>query len=72
LKITSSEIKALGCIDDVVPEPGEGAQDDPAAAATLLDEALTVHFDAIKSIPIDELIAARQAKFRNIGQFYTV
>jgi len=71
LKITSSEVKALGCIDDVVPEPGDGAQTDPAAAAELLDRALVFHYGAIKSVPIDELIAARQAKFRNMGQFYT-
>jgi acetyl-CoA carboxylase carboxyl transferase subunit alpha len=71
LKITSAEIKALGCIDDVVPEPGEGAQADLAAAANLLNEALMFHFNQIKSVPIAELVTARQAKFRNIGQFYT-
>ncbi len=71
LKITSAEIKALGCIDDVVPEPGAGAQSDPAAAAELLDEALVRHFNEIKLAPIDALVAARQAKFRNVGQFYT-
>jgi hypothetical protein len=25
----------------------------------------------LKALPIDELVAARQAKFRNIAQFYT-
>jgi acetyl-CoA carboxylase carboxyl transferase subunit alpha len=71
LKITSSEIKALGCIDDVVMEPGEGAQTDLAAAAALLDAALTLHFNEIKAMPIEALVAARQAKFRKMGQFYT-
>jgi acetyl-CoA carboxylase carboxyl transferase subunit alpha len=71
LKITSAEIKALGCIDDVIPEPGEGAQSDLDAAIALLDEALVRHFNEIKSVPIDTLIAARRAKFRNVGQFYT-
>jgi acetyl-CoA carboxylase carboxyl transferase subunit alpha len=71
LRITSAEIKALGCIDDIVAEPGDGAQTDIEAACELLDSALVRHFDAIKSVPIDELLAARQAKFRNIGQFYT-
>jgi acetyl-CoA carboxylase carboxyl transferase subunit alpha len=72
LKITSAEIKALGCIDDIVREPGDGAQGDPVAAAELLDQALVGHFGAIKSVPINELVAARQAKFRNMAQFYTV
>ena len=71
LKITSAEIKALGCIDDVVAEPGNGAQTDLVAAAELLDEALVRHFNEIKSTPIAELVAARQTKFRTIGQFYT-
>jgi acetyl-CoA carboxylase carboxyl transferase subunit alpha len=71
LKITSAEIKALGCIDDVIAEPGDGAQTNIDAACELLDSALTQHFNAIKSVPINELLAARQAKFRNIGQFYT-
>jgi len=72
LKITSSEIKALGCIDDVVAEPAGGAQADPAGAAVLLDEALIRHYIELKPVPIDELLAVRQAKFRNLGQFYTV
>ncbi len=71
LKITSAEIKALGCIDDVVPEPQEGAQTDLPAAAELLDEALVRYFNEIKSIHIDALVEARQAKFRSMGQFYT-
>ena len=71
LKITSAEIKALGCIDAIVPEPGIGAQTDPAAAAELLDRALELHFEAIQSTPIDVLLASRRAKFRNIGQFFT-
>src|SRR5271163_3776590 len=72
LKITSADVKSLGCVDDIVSEPGDGAQTDLTAACELLDGALTRHFDDIKSVPIDELVAARQAKFRNMGQFYTV
>jgi acetyl-CoA carboxylase carboxyl transferase subunit alpha len=71
LKVTSAEIKALGCIDDVVAEPEGGAQSDMDAAAALLDTALAGHFDAIQATPIGELVAARQARFRNMGQFYT-
>lgn len=71
LKITSNEIKALGCIDDVVPEPATGAQADPSAAAAFLDDALLLHYSELKSTPISELVERRQNKFRNIGQFYT-
>jgi acetyl-CoA carboxylase carboxyl transferase subunit alpha len=72
LKMTSPDIKALGCIDDVIPEPPGGAQNDMDAATALLDAALVRHFDSIKSTPIDELIAARRARLRTLGQFYTV
>jgi len=71
LRVTSAEVHALGVIDGVVAEPGDGAQSDMDAAAELLDAALTLHFDAIRSTPIDQLVAARQAKFRKMGQFYT-
>ena len=71
LKITSAEVRALGCVDDVVPEPPGGAQADPEAAATLLEEKLTWHYNELKALSIEEMMARRQAKFRNIGQFYT-
>jgi acetyl-CoA carboxylase carboxyl transferase subunit alpha len=72
LKITSADIQSLGCIDGIVPEPPDGAQTDPAAAAELLDAALARHFAEIRAVPIEELVASRQAKFRSLGQFYTV
>ncbi len=71
LKITSEDVKRLGCVDDVVPEPPGGAQNDPAAAAAMLDEKLVWHLNELRAMPIDELIARRLAKFRNIAQFYT-
>jgi acetyl-CoA carboxylase carboxyl transferase subunit alpha len=37
----------------------------------MLGKALQRHLAEIKAMPIDELIAARQAKFRNMAQFYT-
>ena len=33
--------------------------------------ALQRHLAALKAMPIDSLVAARQQKFRNIAQFYT-
>jgi acetyl-CoA carboxylase carboxyl transferase subunit alpha len=71
LKYTALDVKALGCVDDVLPEPEGGTQIDPAAAMALLDERLRVHLECVKSIPIDELVEQRYRKFRNIAQFYT-
>jgi acetyl-CoA carboxylase carboxyl transferase subunit alpha len=71
LRITSDDVRGLGCVDDVVPEPPGGAHVDPQGAAALLDVQLQRHLGELRSMPLDELIARRFAKFRNIAQFYT-
>jgi acetyl-CoA carboxylase carboxyl transferase subunit alpha len=71
LRITAPEIAALGCVDEVITEPEEGAHIDPEAGASLLSAALERHLAELKSQPIEQLVAARRAKFRNIAQFYT-
>ena len=71
LKATSVDVKRLGCVDDVVPEPAGGAQDDPAAAIELLGVALRRHLGELTVKPAEQLVKERQAKFRNIARFYT-
>ncbi len=71
LKTSSESVKSLGCVDDIVPEPEGGAQTDSERAAQLLDEKLQWHFSQLKSLSLDELLARRYGKFRNIAQFYT-
>jgi acetyl-CoA carboxylase carboxyl transferase subunit alpha len=71
LRITAPEVSKLGCVDEIVGEPGEGAHTDPEASAKMLAEALKRHLSELKAIPTDELVAARQKKFRNMAQFYT-
>src|SRR5580704_1443735 len=71
LKATAADIRELKCVDDVVPEPGEGAHENPEEAAKLLAEKLRWHLKELKTLSIDELMAKRYEKFRNIAQFYT-
>ena len=71
LKYTAHDVQALGCVDDVLPEPDGGTQNDPAAAMSMLDEKLRYHLGSVRNIPIDELVEQRYRKFRNIAQFYT-
>jgi acetyl-CoA carboxylase carboxyl transferase subunit alpha len=71
LKATAADIKELRCIDDVVPEPGDGAHEDPEAAAQMLAEKLRWHLNELLSLPLEELLRQRYDKFRNIAQFYT-
>lgn len=72
LKTTAEEVHGLGCVDDIVPEPEEGAHTDSAAAAAMLREKLRWHLSELKGMPLEELLRRRYEKFRNIGQFYTV
>jgi len=71
MRITAQEVKDLGCVDDIVPEPPIGAHEDPDAAMALLDASLLRHLQQLQALSTDKRIAQRQKKFRNIAQFYT-
>jgi acetyl-CoA carboxylase carboxyl transferase subunit alpha len=71
LKYTAVDVKRLGCVDDVIREPQGGTQMDPAAAMQMVDERLQRHLGELKQLSIEDLLAARYTKFRNIAQFYT-
>jgi len=71
LKATAPDLQHFGCVDDVVPEPGEGAHENPAEAAKILAEKLRWHLSELKALPVEDLVAQRYEKFRNIAQFYT-
>lgn len=71
LKVTAVDVKALGCVDDIVREPDGGAHNDAVAAAELLNEVLKSHLSEVKAMPLDEMLKRRYEKFRNIAQFYT-
>jgi acetyl-CoA carboxylase carboxyl transferase subunit alpha len=71
MRISAPEVAKLGCVDEIISEPPGGAHTDHEVGAGLLGTALTRHLGELKSMSIDELVAARQRKFRNIAQFYT-
>ena len=71
LKYTAYDVKSMGCVDEVLPEPEGGTQNDPAAAMAMVDEKLSFHLATLRSIPLDDLLEQRYLKFRNIAQFYT-
>ena len=70
LKITSDDVRRMGCVDDVVPEPEGGAQNDPVAAAALLDQKLLWHLNELKAMTVEAMVARRLTKFREIARFY--
>jgi len=71
MRISAPEVAALGCVDEIVSEPPEGAHTDREAGAGLVAGMLKKHLAELKATPVENLVAARQAKFRNIAQFYT-
>jgi acetyl-CoA carboxylase carboxyl transferase subunit alpha len=71
LRISAVEVVALGCADEIVPEPPGGIHLDRELGYTLLAEILKKHLAELKATPLDILVSARQQKFRNIAQYYT-
>ena len=71
MRISAPEVAALGCVDAIVAEPPEGIHLDRQNGIRLLGETLRKHLAEIRHIPVDQLVAARQHKFRNIAQFYS-
>lgn len=70
LKITAPEILSLGIVDEVIPEPGEGAHSDWDAAAELLRGSIRVALQGFEGWSEERLRAQRQEKFRRIASFY--
>jgi acetyl-CoA carboxylase carboxyl transferase subunit alpha len=71
MRIAAPEAAKLGCVDEIISEPAGGAHLDHEAGAGILGTALRKHLAELKAMPVDEMIAERQRKFRNIAQFYT-
>ncbi len=70
LKITSSDLKLLGIIDDIVPEPVGGSQANPGEAANYLKQELVRNLRSLSLFDKDKLLANRYQKFRKMGTFY--
>src|SRR5664279_5063544 len=71
MRISAPEVASLGCVDEIISEPPGGIHTDRESGAGLLGTVLKKHLAELRAMPLDEMIAARQSKFRNIAQFYT-
>src|ERR1700726_3738220 len=70
LKITAKDLKELGIVDEIVPEPEGGAHTDHEATARFLDEVLDRQLVALTNQPVRSLVDAGYEKFRKMGQFF--
>ena len=69
LKLTAQDLIKLGVVDEIIPEPEGGAHRDHETAAKTLGEALRSNLDRLLKMPIAQLLEARYAKFRRLGNF---
>ncbi len=67
MQITGAELKKIGVVDEVIPEPVGGAHHDHAVAASALQEAVLRHLRELLPLTPSELLAGRYAKFRKFG-----
>ena len=67
MKITATDLQALGVVDRIVAEPTGGAHRDSAAAIESLKLTLLEEIVGLQALGPDELLAQRRAKFLAIG-----
>ena len=63
LKISAEEIKALGLIEQIVPETNKSSEE----VYDWIEEQLVRHFDAVEEFTVEELTERRYQRFRKIG-----
>lgn len=67
MRVTAPELRKLGLIDGIIPEPLGGAQRDYASTCSNIRAALGRELDALESEPVDRLLATRREKYRRMG-----
>ena len=69
LKITSSDLLALGLVDQIVPEPEGGAHEDWDQAAAILGKSLQAALIEAEGRSVEGRLKKRYQKFRAMGSF---
>ena len=72
MKITATDLRDLGIVDEIVKEPEGGAHTDFEASAQFLDEVLDRQLSELSTEPVKDLLEARYKKFRVMGQFFDI
>ena len=72
MKMTAPAQQALGVIDIVIAEPGDGAHTDHAETARRIRTVVIAQLDALAAVPLDDLVEARYRRFRALGAYREV
>ncbi len=67
LKLTAHDLRELGVVDEVIPEPPGGAHTDFTGTVEAVREALLRHLGELTPLPLDELLRLRYKRYRHVG-----
>jgi acetyl-CoA carboxylase carboxyl transferase subunit alpha len=67
MKMTADDLKKLGVIDRIVPEPVGGAHRDHALATASLAQAILAEIAALKTLKPEQIKQSRREKFLKMG-----
>ena len=67
LRLTSSDLLALGVADEVIPEPPGGAHADPASSMAAVATVLTRTLNELEAKETDRMVTERWAKYEALG-----
>ena len=69
MRMSAQDQQALGVIDQVIPEPAEGAHTDPAETGRRLKAAIVRELDRLVRIPTADLVEERYRRYRALGPY---
>jgi acetyl-CoA carboxylase carboxyl transferase subunit alpha len=69
LKPIATDLRELGIIDTIIPEPPSGAHSDPQRAAELVTGEIRTALNELKQLSVEELLEQRLNKYRRMGAY---
>jgi acetyl-CoA carboxylase carboxyl transferase subunit beta len=67
LRLTATELLRLGIVDEIVPEPADGAHTDSDATAQAVGVALVRQLNELLTVEYDSLVQQRYSRYRRFG-----
>jgi len=69
MRMSAADQHAIGVVDIVVDEPGEGAHAEPVETAKRLRSIIVDRLDALSELPIETLLESRYRRYRALGAY---
>ncbi len=69
LKMSANDLKGLGLVDEVIPEPMGGAHQNPEETYATVKKSILRNLRGLQKLSTKELLEERYGKYREIGEF---